>query len=238
MLRAESDVETVEEAAVLECESWLSPRQSILHSIQQFKGTTPGTVFPARWGNRNAVLDPTHPALRTPHSQMTVTFSALTLRIVPKGLLYHPSIPVGPAPYNPKQDPGQVDVSVRVVMGANKFPSAVMRAKVASKIKNAMSLVVTRGAYVEENAEGKPKIEFREKDASRDWIRNGYTYVFHPPPELYRMPYQTLIPIVRKLLGTARYRGQKLEDLWAGRGAPRSRSTPANHQSRNRPSQV
>ena len=164
-------------------------------------------------------------------------------------------------PFPPsKRSTGQVNFSLQKSMSTAELPTAVIRSKIATKIKTALAMIVTRGADVRRDTEGKEQIVFDPSDAGRDWILEGvyamsvattsddtfveWTYVVRPRLQLYRMPYQTLIPILRNALISLRSRAQQLESQWhardpsiGGRGAANkevaaSRHTPTKSDTR------
>ncbi|EJF61780.1 hypothetical protein DICSQDRAFT_136296 [Dichomitus squalens LYAD-421 SS1] len=91
----------------------------------------------------------------------------------------------------------------------------VVRVKVLNKLKNAIALVVTRGADVEEGADGAKRIVFREREAGSGWVLRDWTYLCRPEPQLNLMPYTELIPSIRRALKDVFIPGQKLEDEWS-----------------------
>jgi len=94
---------------------------------------------------------------------------------------------------------------------------AVIRRKIARRVKFALGLIVTRGADVKKvrSAKGKVQEIFVEGEGSRDMILQDWTYVFTPSLEVYRMPYQTLIVILREALMKIRDRAVALEKQWS-----------------------
>lgn len=126
-----------------------------------------------------------------------------------------------------------MNVSLQKAMSTAELPTAVIRSKIATKIKTALSLIVTRGADVQRDAKGREMLVFNQGDAGPDWILAGassasaattsyehpadWTYVFRPKLQLYRMPYEELIPILRDGLNSVRLRAQWLESQWCSR---------------------
>ncbi|KAG6909317.1 hypothetical protein DXG01_001116 [Tephrocybe rancida] len=101
-----------------------------------------------------------------------------------------------------------------------------IRAKIASRLKIAINLIVTRGANVAE-VNGKPKLVMNDQEAvemSDKWISRGWTYIFFPTLEIYRMPYHDMIPFLRKSLREIYDQSQNLERTWVSSSlAPSSR---------------
>ncbi|KAF8960947.1 hypothetical protein BDZ97DRAFT_1760400 [Flammula alnicola] len=107
-----------------------------------------------------------------------------------------------------------------------------MRAKIKKRIKGALHLIVTRGAYVVDHPEdpdeaarakatqtGKkgdqyPQIRFNEEDAGKKWSMQGWTYIFYPSSEIYRMPLVEIIRLVRKTLENLNSAALQMENKW------------------------
>ncbi|EPS96408.1 hypothetical protein FOMPIDRAFT_1130523 [Fomitopsis schrenkii] len=181
-----------------------------------FKGTTPGS---ATGFVSSGYIDPTHPATRPGSAKPRAYFESahLSIRAIPKATLRNPTCPVV-APFPPsKRVFGRVHVSLQKTMSTAELPTAVIRSKIATKIKTALSMIVTRGADVQKDAKGKERIVFNQRDARPDWILHDWTYVFRPMLQLYQMPYKELIPILRDGLQSLRSRAQRLESQWQSR---------------------
>ncbi|KAG5731991.1 60S ribosomal protein L18-B [Termitomyces sp. T112] len=111
----------------------------------------------------------------------------------------------------------------------------VIRVKIASRLKIAINLIVTRGADVAE-VNGKLKLVMNEEEAvkmSDKWLSPGWTYIFFPTLEIYRMPYHDMIPLLRKSLRQIYDLSQEFEKKWVSNAtkpkeAPKSHYTP-NH---------
>ncbi|CAA7266251.1 unnamed protein product [Cyclocybe aegerita] len=117
-------------------------------------------------------------------------------------------------------------------MGAKRYT----RCQITRRMKVASNLIVTRGAYFGEPAlknEGpakedvktlgvgiKPKrvvMRFDQEEAKsmgRKWIMQGWSYVWFPTMEVYRMPYSELIPRLRQKLTFLNKRANELEKSW------------------------
>jgi len=190
-----------------------------------FKNTDIGSIMPPLQVTHHEFLDPSHPAAHNPRARMRFGIPGIGMIVIPKALMFQRLGQYGDAPLPKKSDPGQPDASVHVVVAAANFPSAVIRNRVTNRIKAAVSLVVTRGARVNQDEKGRDKIVFREADAGRGWIRDDWTYIFYPTSEIYRMPQQKLVDRVRKTLKWARTRTAELEQSWARK--------PGNSQTRS-----
>ncbi|KAG6874013.1 hypothetical protein C0995_007970 [Termitomyces sp. Mi166 len=102
-----------------------------------------------------------------------------------------------------------------------------VRGKIASRLKVAINLIVTRGADVV-TVDGKPKLVMNEEEAEKmsdKWVSPGWTYIFFPTLEIYRMPYHDMIPLLRDSLQRIYDLSQKFERKWAsGTTTPRKAS--------------
>ncbi|KAF5384262.1 hypothetical protein D9615_003433 [Tricholomella constricta] len=94
-----------------------------------------------------------------------------------------------------------------------------IRHKIASRMKIAINLIVSRGAdTIESN--GKRRLVMNEKEAetlSDKWISPGWTYIFFPTLEIYRMPYHDMIPMLRMALRRIWQQSQAMETVWERR---------------------
>ena len=97
----------------------------------------------------------------------------INIRIMPKALLHAPADPRIDLPLPTRRKTGQINVSIQNLLYTAVLPKALFRSKVSTKIRTALSLIVTRGADVEKDAKGREKIVFREMDAGRHWILDG-----------------------------------------------------------------
>ncbi|KAG6809747.1 hypothetical protein H0H92_014882 [Tricholoma furcatifolium] len=122
--------------------------------------------------------------------------------------------------------------------------SRVIRREIAARLKVAINLIVTRDADVAE-VNGKQKIVTNEtgaKEISDKWIHPGWTYIFFPTLEIYRMPYNEMIPLLRQFLRKIYQDSHNLERTWAYGAtipqkvhpAPLNRQIRAQHAPLNR----
>ncbi|KZT63428.1 hypothetical protein DAEQUDRAFT_132508 [Daedalea quercina L-15889] len=188
------------------------PKASKQLKSLNFKRTTPGSI--TKYGTH--IVDRRHPIAQSREPKVRTSFSTpdIHVRVMHKALLCAPmDLRVDP-PLPVRRKTGQVNVSIQNLMYNTVLPKAVFRSKVATKIRTALSLIVTRGADVEKDAEGREKIVFGEADAGRHWILDDWTYIVRPTLEVYRMPYQTLIPILREALITLRRQAKRAEKTW------------------------
>jgi hypothetical protein len=190
------------------------------------------------------LFDPTYPGARLPLSQRSSLAPRwvcphLTLYAFPKAFLTKPDAPYlkpyEPQPYpTPPMRPGQrsVDMSMQVVAFHSRVVAGpTLRTKIRRRLKEAVRLIITRGAAVEASRRG-PKVVFRAEDVGADkWIvpgaccpctcrssvfavlgqrgvRDGsrgsnpdWTYVAVPTTEMLRMPFAEQVDLVRKGLG-------------------------------------
>ncbi|KAJ3502725.1 hypothetical protein NLJ89_g8753 [Agrocybe chaxingu] len=134
-------------------------------------------------------------------------------------------------------------------MGAKRYT----RCQITRHMKVALNLIVTRGAYFGDpalrndgpakedvkplGAEIKPKhvvMRFDEEEArsmGRKWIMQGWSYIWFPTMEVYRMPYSQLIPRLRQMLIFLKQRANELEKSWFI-NALRNDGRPNHFQSR------
>lgn len=98
---------------------------------------------------------------------------------------------------------------------------AVYVGAIKRKIKNATRLVVLRGAKVGRGEyKGTPyaKVVFDEEEVTRmdgrGWIMPGWSYVFFPTTEVYRMPYPDLVSCIRDALRFVYTRAHAMEQGW------------------------
>ncbi|KAH0587097.1 hypothetical protein H2248_005914 [Termitomyces sp. 'cryptogamus'] len=110
----------------------------------------------------------------------------------------------------------------------------VIRVKIASRLKIAINLIVTRGADVAE-VNGKLKLVMNEEEAvkmSDKWLSPGWTYIFFPTLEIYRMPYHDMIPLLRKSLRQIYDLSQEFEKKWVS-NVTRPKEAPKFHYTPN-----
>ncbi|KAG6819903.1 hypothetical protein H0H93_007540 [Arthromyces matolae] len=92
-----------------------------------------------------------------------------------------------------------------------------IRVKIATRLKCAINLIVTRGCSVQE-VDGKLQLVMNDKEAeemSGKWASLGWTYVFFPTLHIYRMPYNEMIPLLRNSLRKLYDLSQAMEKEWA-----------------------
>jgi len=76
-----------------------------------------------------------------------------------------------------------------------------MRTKIKRRLKEAVRLIVTRGAAVEESRGAIPRIVFRPEDVGAEkWIVPDWTYIALPTTEMFRMPFVEQLGLMRKAL--------------------------------------
>ncbi|KAI0752858.1 hypothetical protein C8Q80DRAFT_480257 [Daedaleopsis nitida] len=213
--------------------SRLPKRRGGLTSVK-FKRTTPGTIGFISRANKppsiHRVLDPKHPALRYTPAQFAKafpwrTYPGFAFRAVPKGLLEKPAnlFPNPPFAFAPlrtaegQQNDGECDwVSMSLMDVGGKIEGRrVVQVKVLNKLKNAISLVATRGADVEEGEGRAQRMVFRPERLGADWVMSDWTYICRIDPEVYTMPYTNLIPTLRRALDDVVVHAKQLEAQWA-----------------------
>ena len=120
-------------------------------------------------------IDPRHPATRPGSAKARVYFESahLSIRAVPKAALRKP-VTSFVEPFPPwKRSAGQINVSLQKAMSTAELPTAVIRSKIATKIKTALAMIVTRGADVRKDAKGKERIVFEQSGAGAEWVLHG-----------------------------------------------------------------
>ena len=131
-------------------------------------------------------------------------------------------------------------------MGAKRCTRRI----ITLRVKAALNLIVTRGAYYgeaseknagyvgevcDESGRALPTMKFDKEEAvsmGRTWILQGlfsnsglipspslitligWSYIFAPTVEVYRMPYSKLIPILRQALTTLKDQAIEMENKW------------------------
>jgi hypothetical protein len=100
------------------------------------------------------------------------------MRMVPKAALYVPDVvwpdpPYALAPARNDATSAVVNMSLLKSMSAKVFRSAVLRKKVAGKVKLALRLIVTRGALGEKNEKGEMAMMFDDREGGHKWIMDG-----------------------------------------------------------------
>ncbi|RDB17071.1 hypothetical protein Hypma_001714 [Hypsizygus marmoreus] len=114
-----------------------------------------------------------------------------------------------------------------------------IRLRIANKLKTALTLIVIRGANTVES-DGKRKLVLDEEEAKTmadKWILRGWTYVFFPTLEIYRMPYHDLVPLLRTGLQRIWTAGSNLENTWAGQVSRPTRTVEPQLRSSRHPAQ-
>ncbi|KAI0705430.1 hypothetical protein C8Q76DRAFT_750886 [Earliella scabrosa] len=212
--------------------SHLSKAAHGLKSIK-FKRTTPGSINGLAFANKppskQRVLDPSHPALKLSPAEFAKafpwrSFPGFSIRAVPKGLLDKPSTPFPDPPFSfapvhsaeqndSRSGRGRVSMSL-MNLSPQSAGGRVLRVNVLNKLKNAISLVVTRGADAE-GEDGAQRVVFKQEGSGGDWVLSDWTYLCRPQPEINSMPYATLISGVRRALQAIVVRGTQLEQQWA-----------------------
>ncbi|KAG8938383.1 hypothetical protein FRC00_000201 [Tulasnella sp. 408] len=101
--------------------------------------------------------------------------------------------------------------------------SGAIRKVVRSRLKEALRLVVVRGARGSDPCEASSAI-LDENDATPEkWIVKDWTYVFKPTMALYKSPMPTIIDEIRIGLRSVRSMAEKLEARWQRTAAPVTR---------------
>ncbi|KAH8982369.1 hypothetical protein EDB86DRAFT_2971143 [Lactarius hatsudake] len=208
----------------------LSKAPTPLKSVN-FRHTTPGSGV-ALVTNRKShptpeLFDPSYPGADLPFCRR----NALMLRWVskhfnlyafPKAFLSKPDAPY-PLPYVPRpyparpQQPEQrsADMSMQVIAFDSRLVlRPTLRTKVKRRIREAVRLIVTRGAAVEESCGATPRVVFRPEDVGAEkWIVPDWTYVALPTTEMFCMPFTEQLGLMRKALESIRRRIPDVEEI-------------------------
>ncbi|KAI0318685.1 hypothetical protein OF83DRAFT_1114849 [Amylostereum chailletii] len=173
--------------------SRLPPSPTPLRNVN-FRRTTPGSAPPMIFLNghqpQHTLFDPTHPFASIPSKIRTTTAPrfaapALTVRAFPKAFLSKPEIPFPSPPYKTTPYPEErhtesrkVDMSfVTIAYERQIVLSDVLRTRVKRRLKEAVRLIVTRGARMEQRTvRGKEEkhVVFDDADSGVDrWIIPG-----------------------------------------------------------------
>jgi hypothetical protein len=157
----------------------------------QFRRTTPGSavVLVTKYTSQppSQLLDPKYPGAHLPLTKRHALAPRwksphLTLHAFPKAFLTKPEVryrephELRPYPARWPQAPGDrsADMSLQVLLvNSRVMLRATLRSKIKRRLREAVRLIVTRGAAVEESRKG-PKVVFREEDVgSAKWIAPG-----------------------------------------------------------------
>ncbi len=132
--------------------------------------------------SKSTFIDATHPAARFSRKEISqrlpqVRTDAFALRAIPQAILSLPELryPDPPFKYAPEdQKPGRVNVSLSKIIGKKAVhKSACVRLKIGSRIKTALSLIITRGADAEVDKKGRLSLVFRDDDIGDRWVLSG-----------------------------------------------------------------
>ena len=111
-----------------------------------------------------------------------------------------------------------------------------MRRRITTRIKTALNLIVTRGAYEDQSNIQIPRLKFDNEEASimgERWIMQGmvyrcndstnlkchsthlgWSYIFYPTTEIYNMSYPKLVTLLRQGLKSLYNNASELERRW------------------------
>lgn len=103
---------------------------------------------------------------------------------------------------------------------------AVIRQTVNRKLRTALNLIAIRGAH---KLDGKLALDPAMAEEAQGWFLRGkscrhfrrvhltitgWTYIFHPKLEIYRLPYHDLVDSLRTAFKSLHGRAMVLEDQW------------------------
>ncbi|KAG2147106.1 hypothetical protein BD769DRAFT_1345844 [Suillus cothurnatus] len=221
------------------------PKAPGLRSINR-RNVTPGSPLPLLFPgtasyNPACAIDPTHPATRwKAHAFPQFSCPAFMLRAVPKGALLRPDFELSRVersamvPRGERKDGSKrLDMSIYFMISKKKTNKrAVVRNRIAMRIRTAFELIVTRGADAElkDNVEGRQVGKECAPEESSNIVRKpkkkvnptgrelklaNWTYVMSPSLLSYRMPLPDLIQHLRTGLESIRAQSMKLDIRWA-----------------------
>lgn len=196
-----------------------------------FRHTTPGSsvVLVTKYGPQptSELLDPSYPGAHLPLDRRHALAPRwvnkhFSLYAFPKAFLSKPDAPY-PLPYAPRpyparpRGPGQrsADMSLQVIAFNSRVPlRPTLRTKIKRRIKEAVRLIVTRGAAVEESRGATPRVVYRPEDVGAEkWIVPDWTYIALPTTEMFRMPFAEQLDMMRKALGAIHRRIPDVERI-------------------------
>ncbi|KAF8888835.1 hypothetical protein BD779DRAFT_1785659 [Infundibulicybe gibba] len=226
-----------------------------------FRGQSPGSpaVLISPWNTSKNLLDPSHPlAARSRQSFPSSNVPALGVRAFPIALLEKPETP-WPHPFAQRVDtwdarlartepgdeiapmllsnakPGRIGMSLLTATSKKRTSKKkCVRLKISRKIKTAITLIVVRGAQVSEKG-----LLMLDADEAREkgdmWILPGWSYLFFPTLEIYRMEYPELVTILRNALRRIWETGKKMESALPAKKplpSPNTQRSPPSSQER------
>ncbi|KAH9026777.1 hypothetical protein EDB84DRAFT_1563634 [Lactarius hengduanensis] len=166
-------------------------------SPSKFRHTTPGSgvalVTKRKPHPTSELFDPSYPGADLPFHRRNALMllwvsKHFNLYAFPKAFLSKPDAPYS-LPYSLAFD-SRVRRSV---------PPCVTKLK--RRIKEAVRLIVTRGAAVEESCGATPRVVFRPEDVGAEkWIVPDWTYIALPTTEMFCMPFTEQLSLMRKAL--------------------------------------
>ncbi|KAG8902712.1 hypothetical protein FRC01_009498, partial [Tulasnella sp. 417] len=95
--------------------------------------------------------------------------------------------------------------------------SGAIRKVVRSRLKEALRLVVVRGARGSDTREANSAVLDENDAAPEKWVMKDWTYVFKPTLALYKSPMPTIVDEVRIGLRAVKSMADKLEARWQPR---------------------
>ncbi len=158
----------------------------------KFRHTTPGSgkvlVTKHKPQPTSELFDPTYPGAHLPLNRRHFLAPRwisphLTLYAFPKAFLTKPDAPYHepyaprpyPAPTTRRPEQRTADMSMQFIAFHSRVVlRPTVRTKIKRRLREAVRLIVTRGAAVEESRDGVPKLVFRAEDVGADkWIVPG-----------------------------------------------------------------
>ncbi|KZP16986.1 hypothetical protein FIBSPDRAFT_793610 [Athelia psychrophila] len=134
-----------------------------------------------------------------------------------EGLLAIPSEATGTVGYSDTEvrnvQVESLDMAMVCIVGIKAtHKSAVIRKKMITRLKTAVSLLATRGAQVR-GASSRLTFE-QDKHSPEQWVSPDWLYTFQPTLSIYRMPYPELITLLRNALRMINTKTRALEAKW------------------------
>ncbi|KAB5596546.1 hypothetical protein CTheo_183 [Ceratobasidium theobromae] len=193
------------------------PRTTHLRSLQRV-GAKRGTIKPILNNEPiklGARVDPTHPATLSAKSfQAPYAFNEyFNARAYPNAMLKRLGVTITPSGrFIPRPPPEREFPILQKKKRIKLAKTAVVRTRLKRKLNEAIQLVVTRGADVDQASS---KIIFKESEASElKWLLRDWYYIFFPRIPIFYAPWTNLIKSVRESLTQIVEKGSEMDLHW------------------------
>ncbi|GJE86345.1 hypothetical protein PsYK624_024250 [Phanerochaete sordida] len=167
-----------------------------------------------------ARLNPAHPAARISPDVLRKTMPAAShqhfrLRACHKAAMHRPETIWPDPPFREASfRPSQVNMSLSSIFKREgMFRYVTYRRRMKTRIMQALSLIVARGADVGKNEKGEDIVTFTDQP-ERDLVMKAWTYMIMPQPAMYRMPWPELVHSLRVGLTKIRDQCRQYQTKW------------------------